>query len=431
MFRIKLTSFGIAKLLSIGLITSAAISWILGGYYNYDIHTLLTFIPHDPPGNVDITDKKLVVHTFGDYLLPNAWINSSDPWINDVAPWNIYPPLAMCIFWIFNLFPYKLGVILFLILNFATMTFPILYELFLAKKPEKWLLLLPTCLSVGLITTLDRGNIVGLVVLPIYLFVKNLNDNKFKKAAFYLAVAVSIKVYPIILILLFLRIKKYKMFFFTLGYTLIISVCSSLFWLQTFIENFKNIISRTLTYGQGTDVALDPYNASAIAGIKQALQVFNSVFDSELNLVTPPALVSLFIGTMFLVLVLCDRIPFIYILYAGISAMWLIPSLSYHYVLCFAIIPLAILISVETKSQGVGTEISEPRFLDVPKIVQLLLYASIFFTMTPIILLLPGFSQNLRLIFQGISWILVLLILTGISLFREFKSMRKNQRMEQ
>jgi hypothetical protein len=200
----------LAILLNIGFIFAFGAIWYLGSYKNLDIYNLLSFYSAEPPGNIVVSEKETIgVHTFGDYLLPHKWAITPNPWNNSVIPANTYPPVSILIFKMFTFFSYKIGLVLFLTSMVIFIVSPIVFEIWKSKKIENTLWLLPLALSIGMITTIDRGNVIGFLVLLYYFFLK-FQDTKYENlACMSLALMISIKIFPIVLPTHLLSKKKY------------------------------------------------------------------------------------------------------------------------------------------------------------------------------------------------------------------------------
>ena len=138
-------------------------------------------------------------HYFGDFLEPYLKTLYRAPYTN-LAPGHRasnYPPFAQALFFPFTWFPYRFGLILYLLISFFSVS--ILISI-CARSLEKFHRIILTCgltTSLPLLFSLDRGNLWGITIALIiwaYIWVQ---QEKFTGAACLIALAASIKVFPV------------------------------------------------------------------------------------------------------------------------------------------------------------------------------------------------------------------------------------------
>ena len=154
-------------------------------YLQVPINDLVSYKAYDLPGyQILVPDlKPFGVHFFGDFLLTYNWTYLPNPW---QSPVNVnYPPLAIEFVRLFRPFNYTFAVSLYISLLFVFLVIPFAY-LAIKFRQSKFVLLF---LSVGLLnqpllSTLDRGNVIG--ILPILLFFAGLffMNSKYSMATF-------------------------------------------------------------------------------------------------------------------------------------------------------------------------------------------------------------------------------------------------------
>jgi len=200
-----------------------AYSLIRHFYYGLDWIGIFSFKSADPPGQVQIVPEmqSFGLHYFGDYLLPHHWASLDNPWTS-VEP-NNYPPLAIIFFQILASFQYKTGLLLFEFMLFATTACVLWMSLRGRAKATK----LNTILVFGLfsgpmIITMDRGNIVGFLALLTYVFAVFVIQKRWYLAALIAAIAVGIKLYPLVIFGIFVIYGKWKQLIIGIGSSLIL-----------------------------------------------------------------------------------------------------------------------------------------------------------------------------------------------------------------
>jgi len=182
-------------------------------YYEQPFLDNLSYKPNDGPGPVEI-DSAVGIHHFGDYLLPHYWTRSGNPWLDN--PTVTYPPLAIEVFRLFSVFPYKVGLILYQLTMTVCMVFPIFHSL--RKLGTSHLVFgvgILGLLSGPVVNALDRGNIFGLLPIMYYFAAISIIRRSWLKASMFIAIAASIKYVPIALSILLLAQRKYVWFLFT------------------------------------------------------------------------------------------------------------------------------------------------------------------------------------------------------------------------
>jgi len=413
----------LAILLNIGFIVSFATIWYLGSYKNLDIYNLLSFHSAEPPGNVVVSEKDTVgVHTFGDYLLPHKWAIAPNPWNNSIIPANTYPPVSILIFKVFTFLSYKIGLVLFLTSMAIFIVSPIVFEIWKSRKIENTLWLLPLALSIGMITTIDRGNVIGFLVLLYYFFLK-FQDTKYENlACISLALMISIKIFPIVLLVLLLSKKKYLSIIKTFFYTISFSVVASIPWKEYFYLNWEIYFNRILNYAEGIDNGRNPYNISFYHVLLKFLDHFYTKEQTNSNPVAMnPIFYMAVIGSFAIFVVVAAKVQPVFVIFMVTSLLWIFPSVQFKYVTVLILAPLAI--TIRNKSFfNLGTRLVSSSLSD--KVCEFMLFLSIFTTITPFIIPNKDSTENLWNSISTLSWVAFLINLFVISLTRQINFWR-------
>lgn len=388
---------GLIPLAMGGLLLAAVLAWVLGGYFDYDIHRLISYYSADAPGsvvNVVIGDRLYGVHTFGDYLLAHDYSTVGNPWINSISGSNNYPPVAMGIFWVLSLVPYKLGLFIFLLLSFASLLYPIVNELRRHQAFNVYgYLLVPSILSVGVITAMDRGNFVALLVTPMYLFFRMVKEEKWGKSTLLLALLISLKIYPALLLLVYIKNRQFLRILQVAAYGIAGSLMVTSIFPGNFMTNVKTIVSSIRGYHSIGPIGLDPGNASLFGAFSRTLTRFPSL-GPVLQFLTAH-IWWLGIFYLFLVgfIVLRRIIPDEITLFLTVSTLWMVPPLSFHYVTSFLLIPLAL-------SIGKKESRSSPFLYSLTTI-------SILVTLLPIVIPIAQGNENAMRSISTFSWLIL------------------------
>lgn len=420
-FNLNWTIF--ALLLNFGFIFSFAFIWYLGSYKNLDVFNLLSFHSAEPPGNIVVSQIETVgVHTFGDYLLPHNWAEAPNPWNNSIIPVNTYPPLSIMIFKLFTYFSYKIGLSLFLLIMFAFMALPFTYEILKSKKIENTLWLLPLVLSTGVITTIDRGNTIGYLVLLYYVYLKFQGTKLENLACISLALMISIKIFPAVLLLILLSKRKYLSIVKTVFYAILINILAVFPWRQYFSSNWQIYFDRIFNYADGIDNGRNPYNVSFYHVLLKLLDHFYTKEQTNSNPVAVnPIFYMAVIALIAIFVVVAAKVQPVFVIFMVTSLLWIFPSVQFKYVTVLILAPLAI--TIRNKSFfNLGTRLVSYSLSD--KVCEFMLLLSIFTTITPFIIPNKDSTENLWNSISTLSWVAFLINLFVISLIRQISFWR-------
>ena len=132
-----------------------------------------------------------------------------------------YPPLIFLLLYPLSFLPYKVALSIFSGLFILSIWY-IIYHL-LPPIKHKWL---ATTISVlacfPVLYVLNRANIEILLFLIMATFLISYQKKHFYKAAFWLAIAINIKIYPAVFLLLFISDKRFKAGLTVLAFTTVL-----------------------------------------------------------------------------------------------------------------------------------------------------------------------------------------------------------------
>lgn len=195
----------------------AVLSFAIASYLNRgSIQHFLSFDGPDGPSGYanSVNPSRLGVHYFGDYLLSRWQSQMSSPWFFSSplqGPLNNYLPFTIGIFWLFSRFSYWTSFLLFMFIP-LTVFFGVTWKALSSVSVSERLQVLTTCvvLTAPFISLMDRGNVqiylTASLALSLYLFLAKHET----AAAISLGFAIALKGYPIFLISLWIRARRWK-----------------------------------------------------------------------------------------------------------------------------------------------------------------------------------------------------------------------------
>jgi hypothetical protein len=153
-------------------------------------------------------------------------------------------PFLLIIGFIFSLAPPVYSILVYCLLLSITLSCLSLYFLHMKSRLLSLLATFTiTFLTYPFLFTIDRGNFESLVFLFLLIFIFFYSKKRYLPAAIFLACAIALKVYPAIFLLLFLKEKKIKEIFITLGTTLGLSFLSLLCFKGGLLANIQYLAS--------------------------------------------------------------------------------------------------------------------------------------------------------------------------------------------
>lgn len=279
-------------------------------------------------------------HFFGDYY--QVWQMASEKEWNSI---NIYPPFATALFKIFSIFPYKLGLFLYLGLMGACILVPLLSATAGRKYSERLtLVLIFGVFSVPFISMIDRGNNMGLIIPLIYFAIMHARSNNYKSGVL-LGFASAIKIYPILLAFLLPTSNRIKLIVTTLTTALGLNFVAALIW-----GNPLEIVRKILT-AQSNFSSLpatgDPMIFSSASFTLNISNYFFGQGSTISNLILenqrPISLLTLLI-TVIGIRLTAKPENFVLVVFFGLYTLQLVPITSYTYTRWWSLLVIALLL---------------------------------------------------------------------------------------
>jgi hypothetical protein len=335
-------------------------SLFLSSYKSFNLLQNISFLSQD--GWCLREEPRIGVHCFGDFGFPIYQIlQSRDVW--SIEPPSNYTPLVTIMFGEFSKIVGNLGWNVAITLYLLMIAVPIWSVILIALRhlePFTRLVIsyILAFLSPAVLITLDRGNSVGLIVFPLYMFFNKLQTDSKWSTAGWGVLAISIRPQCALILILLLICKKYRDFCKVLAGTLAAYTVAFLLWdYSNLTENIIGFLRSLIGYANLNIGTIWPYNYS----FSNALGIFNKV----LSLGISNSTVSL-LGMTFGLIVICfvwlagRRVEFEKAKKLTIVFVWLLPfgyllpSVSYGYYTCFALLALVIIINQQVSIEQLG-----------------------------------------------------------------------------
>lgn len=178
---------------------------------------------------------------FFDLPLVNSNLN---PYFNPIIPSGQYP-LVNVLGYLFSLVPPMTAFLLFVAIisaAYITLTYLILWDW--GKLPREILLLIVPILflTYPFLFTMDRGNIEILLFISLLFFLYYFLQKKFVLSAIFLSIAIAMKAFPAVFLILYLPEKKYREMFLSLGLAGLLTIASLALFTGGMYANIKFLV---------------------------------------------------------------------------------------------------------------------------------------------------------------------------------------------
>jgi hypothetical protein len=224
-------------------------SIFFASYFNKGtIQNVFSYVGADGPAGYanSVKPKELGVHLFGDYLLPRWQSELNSPWfISDPSsgPVNNYLPFTMAVFWLFGRIAYWKSFILFMSIGIGTMLTAIWFSIQGTSRMKKLQFISAGVLVSGpFIALIDRGNIQILLTALCCLSLSLWFSNRKTLGAIALGFAVALKGYPILLLLLWIRERRWKDCIISLSTIFVVTIAPLFFYSGGVFTNLSRIL---------------------------------------------------------------------------------------------------------------------------------------------------------------------------------------------
>jgi hypothetical protein len=346
-----LKNFSILNFTGILAVIGLAQAWILTFYYQEKFNEWISWRSNDYSGKYFSIGQ----HYFSDYLHLN--LDTRDGSVE--YPLATYPPFANLIFRIFAYLPYKFSLALWLVCLVAAILLPLFYALYKIETEKKFQpILIYGLLSAPFIAVIDRGNSIGLITSLVFFSYIACERNKQITAGLLLGLAISLKIYPILLLPFLILKKKYKESISSILFVIILNILAALIWshkslIGTFVHQYKSLSA-------GNSIVKTGHGLNFSGG-----QILVNYF-SKINVNAVDWLYNNTLGVSLVLLVFLIIGSFLsshhtWLLY-GLYSFQLIPSVSWSYTRIWGIVGIAILILSSTNFEKKGIWKSE-RFM--------------------------------------------------------------------
>jgi Glycosyltransferase family 87 len=186
----------------------------LMAYLNLPFTEFLSATPNDKPfvrDAADVASKAFGIHYFGDFVQTQDWSVMANPWTEDASFLAQYPSVPVYLLKLISWMPYSASLFTYL----ALMLCASIAAIWLATPKLQTSSRISLAASLGLVSTpilmaFDRGNNVGFIGALFALFAVAVLNGKRNIAALAFALLVAIKIYPVVLVVVFVRKKWIK-----------------------------------------------------------------------------------------------------------------------------------------------------------------------------------------------------------------------------
>ncbi len=231
-YRKKVNPFEVViTISSITLVISGFLSYVLSFYLGFSTDKALLYNALDPgyvaPGY--LAKPILGVHYWGDLQSALSFAAHQNPYSLELEYPSPYPPFGILIFKPFVFFDPVVALIVMTSVTFLLVSYTFIKFVDSRKNFQYWQVLILTLLvSKPLLLALDRGNLQGIVVSLMILTVIHLRNNQIKLAKFCIVIAIALKGYPVLMLLVFVRRKRYKEILETIWYSALVTIASAI-----------------------------------------------------------------------------------------------------------------------------------------------------------------------------------------------------------
>ena len=308
-------------------------------YFGVNYGPRIGWIPLDGPFS---SEHSFGIHNFSDYLQVWDLAKKSD-WDSN----NIYPPFAVFIIKLLTWTPYKPTIVVFLILMGFGTILPVVHGSKYRDIGTRFTYVLTLgVFSVPFISTLDRGNLIGILPVIYYLYFILPSDKKVFGGGLLLGVASAIKVYPLLFLFFLPKSNRLKTIAISISTFILLNVTAAFIW------GNPVAIAKKILHAQKNFSTLNiSGNSMNFSASSICLNISNFVFGSESKLShlihKYPVMISLFV---FLLLLFGARYgqharhqatsPFL-----GLYSVQLVPIISYTYTRWWCLVVIGLLIN--------------------------------------------------------------------------------------
>jgi hypothetical protein len=301
-------------------------------------------------------------HCFGDFFL--TWVQNvdRDPYARSLVLPSNYPPFAHFATLPFSLPSYAISLSLFLTFTLVSAV-AFSWHYFRDPRTDRWenakLVMIFALLTHPMLMLLDRGNIEIVVFLFTWLGLASFGKHSYR-SAFFLACATAMKVFPGLLLGLFLVQRRYKQLAFALFCVSALSALSLLFFKGGFWTNLQ-LIGKAAEQYTSVVAGDDPHyvqHTSNWQGMVACLgEIFPAAFDQasgSLRWMSQGYPVIRFVLLLYFAAPLLGvrRLAIWQLAAPLIFAMIVIPPAAFDYRLTLVLIPFALFVNCRRRRRS-------------------------------------------------------------------------------
>lgn len=303
-------------------------------------------------------DRAVGIHYFGDFLQTFDWTYISNPWVDYPEFLVSYPPVAVYMLKVLSPLPYFWALGIYLGFMLASSVF-IIWKLTPSFAPIQRITLSAGLgiFSAPILMAFDRGNSVGFLVLLFGLFLIGIRDGNRWLAVISLTLMASIKIYPLLLIFVFVKAKWWR----EILATIVLGLTSTL---VLFLITPGNVFQTISMWWKANTEASDFWNSILVDGMSALLEYFHVSNVSLINVFSSAVLSSwapiryLFIGLLIYVICFARSVSALESIGLAGFSMMLLYSGPHNYAWTWALPFIAVLLD-EFNKLGASTKFSD------------------------------------------------------------------------
>jgi hypothetical protein len=331
--------------------------WIFFIYQVIFIHYFATnfsdsfvFLNFDPPAGLGgFTKFRLNEHFFGDLSQTVLISTLKEPYIGISELWqpccsgynNPNTPMSLIIYRFFQYFSNEAS--LLLLVSVIVIPVSVLFcTSYLRTKDSAYLIMMAIggVTSIGVLSTIDRGNSIALIALPLFLTIYFLRSNRIYLAWIFLTLTISIKVWAIsyLLVLLFLPglswMKKTLLTFIslTVAYVIPMSLLTS-----NNLLSFKLFIKAV--FSSETAVLQTVNSVNPVSLVSHILKIFSiEITNNTLFIITTLiSLLLVIVVGLSIRLIMSKKLDNIHLFYLTVFPIFITPQAQIYNLLLFSV----------------------------------------------------------------------------------------------
>lgn len=245
--------------------------YLVSEYFDQNrLDDFMSFKANDDPGFVQPScfPKPIGIHYFGDFVSVACHSRLPSPYLSTFS--SNYFPFAYFIMQPFGFlmkFNFELSVAIFLLTTCCLILIPVWRSsAFIKERASRVTLLISVVImSYPLFSVIDRGNIQGLVVGFVIISLLFFNQDKKIWSLFFLAAATSLKGYPFIFMIIFLRKREWKYFVSAMFVSFLLTLTSLLTFSGGIHQNARGLFNKVLELSD---------KGSSMTGYSNSLKAF-------------------------------------------------------------------------------------------------------------------------------------------------------------